>query len=109
MSRNAVIITLDALKELCKTKLKIGTEDFEIEDLSSTIIKDISKIQFDFENYDLGNAEFNFEKYPTDYKGYHNYPVGYEVLSNGLPKTIEEWQNALWKFYEKITTKEDEK
>lgn len=85
MSRNAVIITLDALKELCKTKLKIGTEDFEIEDLSSTIIKDISKIQFDFENYDLGNADFNFEKYPTDYKGYHNYPVGYEVLSNGLP------------------------
>mgnify|MGYP003403317531 CR=1 FL=1 len=61
MSRNAVIITLDAFKELCKTKLKIGTEDFVIEDLSATIQKDISKIQFDFENYNLGNADFNFD------------------------------------------------
>ena len=32
------------------------------------------------------------------------------IINTGiLPKTIEEWQNALWKFYEQITTKEDEK
>lgn len=84
MARHGKIITLDQFKDLCKTKLGVGTDDFDIYELPDAIQKDI-KIQFDYENYDLGNAEPSFKDYPTDHQGYNNYPVGYEVLPNGMP------------------------
>lgn len=28
--------------------------------------------------------------------------LDYIINTGGLPKTIEEWQNALWKFYESL-------
>ena len=85
MARYAKIIDLDYFKGLCSTDLGVGTDEFDIYELPEVIQKDIGKIQFDFENYDIGNADPSFEQYPTDHQGYNGYTVGYEVLSNGLP------------------------
>ena len=85
MSRFAPIITLDEFKEICLKELKAGTSDFHPDNFSNKIQKDISKIQFDFENWDIGNADYNYDKYPTDHQGFADYPCGYKVLKNGLP------------------------
>jgi hypothetical protein len=88
MSRIATKITLDEFKKLCLDKLFIGHEDFEpYENLleNSVISKDLSKVDFDMENYQIGNANPSFKKYPEDHISAVGYPTGYEVLSNGLP------------------------
>jgi hypothetical protein len=86
MSRKAPIISLNELKLKLKKYLD---EDEESDDnfpynLSETVNKDLSKIQFDFENYFIGNADKSFENYPSDCTT-EIYPCGYEVLENGLP------------------------
>ena len=86
MSRKAPIISLDELKKLCREKLAIGTEDFDpYENFTSKINDDLKKVNFDFENWNIGNADPSFERYPSDHSGFCNYPVGYETLPNGLP------------------------
>lgn len=85
MSRLAPLITLDKFKSLCHDKLRVGTDDFDPYEFPAHINKDLAKIQFDFENYNIGNADPSYEKYPTDHEGYNNYPCGYELLPNGLP------------------------
>ena len=70
MPRLAPIITLDELKE--KLKPILGNEEFPYE-MPEKLTKDISKVEFDFENYEYeGN-------------GFMNYPCGFRVLPNGLP------------------------
>jgi hypothetical protein len=78
MSRKAVIIPLDDFKAICKKIIE--KDDFPYE-ISAQVTKDLSKINFDFENYELGDAN----PYGYEETGYCSYPVGYKVLSNGLP------------------------
>jgi hypothetical protein len=85
MSRFAKAITLEEFKEICKKRIHVGTDEFDPYEMSETITKDLAKIQFDMENWCIGNADIDFEKYPSDHKGYSNYPCGYEVLENGMP------------------------
>lgn len=87
MSRIATIITLEELKEKLKIYLypdENANEEFPYS-LPSKVYKDINKIQFDFENYFLGNAAENFAEYPSDNTPSMDYPCGFEVLKNGLP------------------------
>ena len=68
--------------------------------LPSKIQKDIAKVQFDFENYNLGTADPNYKsEYARDYEGYCGYPVGIEVLENGLPVLFVnaggDWENPI--------------
>ena len=35
--------------------------------------------------------------------------LDYIINTGGLPKTIEEWQNALWKFYQSLNKQDNEK
>ena len=87
--RYATKITLERFKEICERFLFDEEKSFDPYNLSPQMEKDLSKIEFDFENYALGNAEksyYEFHKvYPSSYEGFCNYPCGYEVLSNGLP------------------------
>lgn len=85
MARHAILITLDKFKELCREKLGVGTAEFDPYEFPEHIQKDLAKVQFDFENWCIGNADPSYEKYPTDHRGYMGYPCGYEVLPNGLP------------------------
>jgi hypothetical protein len=85
MPRYAPLITLDEFKQICQTKLKIGSDEFDIYELPKKIEKDLSKLNFDFENYCIGNAHPSYLKYPSDHSGFWNYPCGYETLENGLP------------------------
>ncbi len=85
MPRYAPAITLDQLKSLCNQKLGIGTEDFDPYEFPAYIQNDLSKVQFDLENWRIGNADPNYSKYPSDHDGLRGYPCGYEVLPNGLP------------------------
>lgn len=75
MARKAKLVTLDFLKE--KLKYLLEEEDDNGDEfpynLPKKMEKDLSKIKFDFENYEYGEY------------GYMNYPCGYEVLENGLP------------------------
>ncbi len=88
MPRLAPIIPLDKFKEMCNDKFGFISRSYVDSDVLMDfpkIIKDLSKINFDMENITFGNANPKFIKYPSDYGAYGNYPVGYEVLSNGLP------------------------
>jgi hypothetical protein len=76
MSRHAVKISLEEFKMLCQKKLNVG-EEFDPYELSEKIQKDLKKIEFDFENFSIGDA--------ADETGFENYPCGFEVLDNGLP------------------------
>ena len=69
MSRYTQIIHINQLKE--KLKPLLEQSDFPY-DLPSQVEKDLSKINFDFENYD-------FEE------GYSEYPCGFRTLPNGVP------------------------
>jgi hypothetical protein len=81
MSRFAPIISLSEFKKLCETKLKIGEEEFyDFEFENRKITNDLSKVNFDTENFTIGNAD---ESNPGSC--FANYPCGYEVLENGLP------------------------
>jgi len=84
MSRFAPIISLDKFKELCENKFEFSADGFDPYEKffdDKKIGKDISKINFDMENCTVGNAQ------DGSYGGesFGNYPVGYEVLANGLP------------------------
>lgn len=84
MSRYAPIITMDEFKDKCNKTFNIDTDGFNPHDgLSSTIKKDISKVNFDFENYEIGNADPNYGEYSS--KGFNGYPCGYQLLPNNLP------------------------
>lgn len=86
MPRFAVPITIDEFKSKCDKTFGINSEDgFDPYELPPTIQKDLGKVNFDFENWDIGNAHPSYEKYPTDHQGFNNYPVGYQTLPNGLP------------------------
>jgi hypothetical protein len=85
MPRYAPTITLDQLKSLCHQKLGIGTDDFDPYEFPAYIQKDLDKVQFDLENWCIGNADPSYTKYPSDHEGLAGYPCGYEVLSNDLP------------------------
>jgi len=85
MSRLTEIITLDKFKSICLQKLGVGTEDFDVFEMGETIDKDLSKINFSMENWDIGNASHNYEKYPSDHNGFVGYPCGFKVLENGMP------------------------
>lgn len=85
MSRFAKKITIEEFKEICLTKLNVGTEEFDPYEFPETIVKDLAKVNFDFENYDIGNADYMYNKYPTDHQGFVGYPCGFETLESGLP------------------------
>jgi hypothetical protein len=85
MARFATIVTLEEFKGLCRTKLGVGTDEFDPYELPSKIQSDLNKVQFDCENYCIGNADPSYERFPTDHQGYLDYPCGYETLENGLP------------------------
>ena len=68
MSRFAPIINLEDLQLKCHSMVE---KSFQ---LTSTIEKDLSKINFDWENYEYETGS-----------GFSSYPCGYEVLSNKLP------------------------
>jgi hypothetical protein len=88
MSRHAKLITLDTFKDLCEKKLGIGTDEFDLYDIMDShpiIEKDLAKLDFDMENWAIGNAHPDYTKYPSDYGGFNGYPCGYEVLPSGLP------------------------
>lgn len=85
MSRFAVPITMDEFKQKCEKHFNISKNGFDPYNFSNQIKSDLSKVNFDFENYTIGNAEPMYEKYPTEYGSYNNYPVGYQTLKNGLP------------------------
>lgn len=83
MNRLAPKITLDEFKVIIDKKFCIsegGFEPYEMFMDDPIIEKDLSKINFDLENCSVGNADPEY-----DDGGYCEYPVGYEVLSNGLP------------------------
>lgn len=69
MSRYAKLISLDELK--AKVEPLVESDEFPYE-LPSQIEKDLSKVNFDFENTNFID-------------GYEGYPCGWEVLPNGLP------------------------
>lgn len=87
MPRFAPIISMEEFKTKCDKTLQIHSEDGfnPYDNLPNQVEKDISKVEFDFENWCIGNADPSYEKYPTDHEGYANYPVGYQTLPNGLP------------------------
>jgi len=85
MARLAPKLDMDKFKNFCSLLLNVGGDEFDPYDFPEQILKDLSKVNFDFENYEIGNADPSFTKYPSDHKGYNNYPVGYEMLPNGLP------------------------
>lgn len=79
MSRHFADISKEDFMKKFKTILD-AEEDEEMEDydiygfkFTGTILKDISKVSFDFENYDY-----------TDGAGFMNYPCGYYELSNSM-------------------------
>jgi hypothetical protein len=77
MSRKAPSISLNELKE----KLKYLLEEENINgdvfpyNFSTLLTKDISKVNFDFENFTFGKDTPNF----------CNYPCGWYVLPSGIP------------------------
>jgi hypothetical protein len=85
MSRFTEIITLDKFKDICRQKLGVGTDEFDPYEFPETIVKDLAKVNFDFENWNIGDASPKYEKYPSDHKGFAGYPCGFKVLDNGMP------------------------
>jgi len=83
MSRKAKIISLEEFKKKCKPLFLDEDGEFEpsyIRFYSTTIEKDLSKIDFDSENIGIGNADEDYSDC-----SFCNYPAGYEVLENELP------------------------
>jgi hypothetical protein len=97
MSRHAKLISLEKFKEL--TRELINDEEFPY-NFPPKIEKDLSKVNFDFENYNLGKADPMYEEeYDSDFNGYCGYPCGYEILPNGLPVLFVnaggDWENPI--------------
>ena len=91
MSRKAPIITLDYFKSKMSKYIKSFDDPSYGEDeefpynLPEKAIDDLAKIEFDFENWCIGDADPSYEKYPSDHQGYAGYPCGYQVLPSGIP------------------------
>lgn len=85
MSRFSSIITLDELKSKLEKYIMDEDEGFPYSLPRKILDSDLTKINFDMENWCIGNADPSYEKYPSDHKGYNNYPCGYEILENGMP------------------------
>jgi len=85
MSRFAKVLELEEFKSKMKTYINDEDEGFPYSLPSKVLDSDLTKINFDMENYCIGNADPSYAKYPSDHQGYVGYPCGYEVLENGLP------------------------
>jgi len=88
MARLAPIITEAELKEKLSKYLYADEEDGGEEfpySLPEKVMKDISKVEFDFENYCIGNASPSFERYPSDNSGFAGYEAGFRTLESGIP------------------------
>lgn len=92
MARKAPLITLSELQQKMGKYIKDpnspnygNNEEFPYNLPVKVLESDLTKIEFDFENYCIGDADPMFKTYPTDYKGYCNYPCGYKILPSGLP------------------------
>lgn len=73
MSRKAPLISLPDFKTICERKLfDDGVLDNDLLLSYHKVNEDLSKIEFDWENYEWE-------------VGYNRYPCGYEILKNGLP------------------------
>jgi hypothetical protein len=72
MSRFTEIITLEEFKAICLGKLGVGTDEFDPYEFPETIVKDLAKVNFDFENWDIED-------------GFAEYPCGFKILANGMP------------------------
>jgi hypothetical protein len=87
MARKAPIITLDEFKTKIGKYIKSyndpsyddNDEEFPY-NLPEKVNSDLAKIEFDFENYSVGDANPNYED-----KGYSGYPCGYKILPSGIP------------------------
>ena len=102
MPRYAPIITLDELKKKIDP-LVLDNEEFPYE-MPEKILKDISKIQFDFENCETGiNPDWVVKMGKSRYhnEGFSNYPCGYKVLENNLGnELVVFWENEIpYKFF----------
>jgi hypothetical protein len=99
MPRFAVNLTLQEFKDKCEEIFDISNGEFDPYEFPETINKDLSKLDFSFENWCIGNASPNYSKYPNSYTGFCEYPVGYEVLSNNLPVLFVnaggDWENPI--------------
>lgn len=71
MSRLAPKITMAEFKDRMK---EFMVDEWFPANFSEKIVKDLSKIDFDWENYEHDTGE-----------GYLNYPCGFKTLKNGLP------------------------
>jgi hypothetical protein len=87
MARKAPIITLDELKSKMSKYIKSYNDPSYDDDdeefpynLPEKVNSDLAKIEFDFENYSLGDANPNYAD-----KGYSGYPCGYKILPSGIP------------------------
>jgi hypothetical protein len=92
MVRKAPIITLSDFKEKMSKYIKDfndptygNSEEFPYNLPTKVLESDLTKIEFDFENYCIGNADPGFKKYLMDHKGYCGYPCGYKLLPSGIP------------------------
>lgn len=86
MSRKAPIITLDDLKSRLNKYINYDEDsDGFPYNLPEKALSDISKIEFDFENWCIGNADPLYEEYPEEHQGYVGYPCGYHILPSGIP------------------------
>lgn len=93
MARKAPIISLDELKTKISKYIKSfddPTYDDEDEGFPynlplKVLDSDLAKIQFDFENYCIGDADPSYKKYPMDNQGFSGYPCGYKILPSGIP------------------------
>jgi hypothetical protein len=74
MARKAPIITLDDLKSRLNKYINYDEDsDGFPYNLPEKALSDISKIEFDFENWCIGH------------QGYVGYPCGYHILPSGIP------------------------
>jgi hypothetical protein len=87
MARKAPIISLDELKIKMSKYIKSyddptydDDEEFPYNLPLKVLDSDLAKIEFDLENYSLGDADPNYKT--IDYSGY---PCGYKILPSGIP------------------------
>jgi hypothetical protein len=93
MARKAPIISLNEFELKMSKYIKSyndpdcgNDEEFPYNLPSIVLDSDLTKIEFDFENYCIGDAnpDCNEQEY-TDYYDYTNYPCGYKILPSGIP------------------------
>ena len=92
---------------------KYGTGIYSIDEIDA-YVEGYNQCQNDMAIQTISNGKRRIAPFKQDsmnvvWENGYQMALDFIINTNGLPKTIEEWQNALWKFYEQITTKEDEK